>query len=144
MKIIPLTNSSQVGLVDDEDWPYVAQVNWQITVNGYAYHNFGTRCVHLHRFVLGYRGDLTVDHINHNKLDNRKENLRVTPYSDNLWNRPQRYKNNKSGVVGVSWSASTDKWQVQIQIRGRRVHLGVFHTVEEAQRARDAYIENNL
>ncbi len=71
------------------------------------------------------------DHINGNKLDNRRENLRVCTLAENNRNRTI-YKNNKSGFKGVYWSRADKKWRAQIKINNRMIYLGIFDDLLEA------------
>jgi len=87
----------------------------------------------LHRFLLD-AGDLDVDHINGDGLDNRRSNLRVATRSENLRNKgPQR--SNTSGFKGVSWAKRARKWESQIRVDGKRRHLGYHPTPEAAHAA---------
>ena len=89
------------------------------------------RPIFLHQFIMGADGR-TVDHINNNCLDNRKENLRIVLDTNNSKNRRGRNSNNKSGYRNVSWSKSYGKWIVQMQINKKNTRLGVFDDVHEA------------
>ena len=80
--------------------------------------------VALHQFVLDT--DKTVDHIEHDTLDNRKSKLRIVETKDNLKNRKGRNSNNKSGYRNVSWSNREQKWIVQLQVNGKNTCLGKF------------------
>jgi len=81
--------------------------------------------------------DLPIDHINGNPADNRIENLRQATGSENM--RNQRISSaNKSGVTGVCWAAHRDKWSAQIKMDGRKIHLGLFTSLDEAAAARKA------
>lgn len=88
--------------------------------------------VALHQFVLDT--DKTVDHIEHDTLDNRKSKLRIVETKDNLKNRKGRNSNNKSGYRNVSWDGY--KWVVQLQINGKGTALARFpkDQLEEAGR----------
>ncbi len=78
-----------------------------------------------------------VDHINGNKLDNRRSNLRLANRSTNQANRGASY-HNKSGLKGVCHAPHTkDRWRAQITVRGHKMYLGTFTTPEEAARAYD-------
>lgn len=68
-----------------------------------------------------------IDHINGDRLDNRMANLREVTHAENMLNQGPR-KNNKSGVVGVSWSKAGGKWQAN----GPRQYIGTFSTFELA------------
>lgn len=78
--------------------------------------------------------DMVVDHINHNRLDNRRANLRLCSHIKNMQNQAKRL-DNKSGFKGVVWHKSTGKWQAQIQNSGKKVHLGLYLTPEQAHAA---------
>lgn len=73
-----------------------------------------------------------VDHENHNTLDNRKENLRVSNHDDNNRNRKGKNSNNKSGYRNVCWNKKFSMWSVQLQIDGTNKILGYFDDVDEA------------
>ncbi|MCE9874104.1 HNH endonuclease [Hafnia paralvei] len=78
--------------------------------------------------------NMTIDHINRDKADNRIANLRVCSLSDNSFNKPT-YKNNKCGMKGVYFDESRrgdKKWKAQIYVNRKRIFLGVFLTKEEA------------
>lgn len=86
----------------------------------------------LHRFIVSAKKNDTVDHINHNTLDNRKSNLRVTNISDNLRHRKGKNSNNKSGYRNVCWITSKGQWCVQLMVKGENTRLGYFDDVHEA------------
>ena len=91
------------------------------------------RPTYLHQFIMGANGKF-VDHENHNTLDDRKLNLRVTEDTRNAQNRKSKNKNNKSGYRNVSWSKSERKWIVQLQINKKNTVLGKF-SYDELERA---------
>lgn len=93
--------------------------------------------VSLHRFVIGeIDSKLQVDHINHNTLDNRLSNLRVVTVSENQLNRiGPNITNKSSGIMGISWSKRRRKWEVRIRVKHKRVHVGYFNSIEEAETA---------
>lgn len=74
----------------------------------------------LHRFILNYHGENKIDHINHNGLDNRKENLRCIENKNNITNRQGANKNNKTGVRNVNYIEQHDEYWVQIMKNGVR------------------------
>jgi hypothetical protein len=79
--------------------------------------------------------DAQIDHIDRNRDNNIWTNLRIVSKQTNLQNK-NKYKSNKSGVTGVWWSKSTNKWQVAITVNKQSIHLGVFNDIEEAIQAR--------
>lgn len=74
---------------------------------------------------------VTLDHIDGNGSNNRIVNLRECTMSQNKANS-RSYKNNKSGVKGVFWNKKLERWGASIQCGGKRHHLGLYHTKEEA------------
>lgn len=62
--------------------------------------------------------DEVVDHINHDTLDNRKCNLRITTNDKNVKNRKGANKNSKTGVRNVHWIESANEYWVQIMRKG--------------------------
>lgn len=86
----------------------------------------------LHRTIVDCPGNLHVDHINHNTLDNRKINLRIVDRFENQQNRIDIAKNNRSGYRGVYWKKDKNKWAAQIRINNKNHHLGYFDNVLEA------------
>jgi hypothetical protein len=76
-----------------------------------------------------------VDHINGEKNDNRKCNLRVCTYCENNMNTTVR-KDNKSGTTGVFWENQSGKWKAEISYNKKRKHLGLFDKFEDAVNAR--------
>jgi len=82
----------------------------------------------LHRVIMNVvNPKLQIDHINHNTLDNRKENLRIVKPRENMWN----LKNTK----GYRWREYNKKWQSYIVINGKQKSLGYYITEEEAKQA---------
>lgn len=72
-----------------------------------------------------------IDHKNGVRSDNRFDNLRLASDEQNAANAKMR-RDNKSGMKGVSWHRRVGKWAAQINVNGRRKHLGYFDTVESA------------
>ena len=111
------------ALIDLEDVPKVKNIKWRINCNGYVMNN-SNHSLFQHRVILNT--DSFVDHINGNKLDNRKRNLRICTKQQNKMNVPY-YK----GYYKIK-----DKWIAKIKQNGRQVHLGSFVYEEEAEYAR--------
>ena len=78
---------------------------------------------------------MVVDHINHDRIDNRKENLRVCSIRRNTMNQ-SRSKNNTSGVTGVGWDKKSNKWIAYIKVNYRQITLGRFSNIDDAIEAR--------
>lgn len=92
--------------------------------------------IYLHRYLMSCPEELQVDHINHDTLDNGKENMRVVTHAQNNQNRKGPQENKKSaGGIGVSWDKRKQKRKVGYRIRGKRKHVGYFKDIKEANRA---------
>jgi len=86
-------------------------------------------------YVYGEWPNGEIDHINHVRNDNRLDNLRGVSSLANSRN-VSKFKNNTSGLCGVSWSKCSSKWHPQIMVEGKRIHLGFFLCFFEAACAR--------
>jgi hypothetical protein len=115
-------------IIDEEDYDVVSKQNWFVSKNDYVYCHYNNKTILLHRLLLKYEGKLTVDHINHDKLDNRKSNLRTATYSQNNMN----FKNMDNGVSPYKGN----KWRARIKVNYKDIYIGIFKTKEEATEAR--------
>jgi hypothetical protein len=96
--------------------------------------------VYVHRLVAlvfldNVENKQFVDHINNIKTDNRVENLRMATSNENNRNRGIS-KSNTSGIKGVYFRKSRNKWIAEIKIDGKKTHLGYFKNIEDATEAR--------
>lgn len=139
MKEIRLTQG-KIALVDDEDFEWLNQWKWYVD-KGYATRNIrlesGKRItIKMHRMILGLNvGDeMFGDHINGNRSDNRRENLRSCSHAENQRNA-KKNSNNSSGFKGVSFDKQHKKWVAQISINGKGSRIGFFSTPEAAHSA---------
>ena len=119
------------ALIDIEDIEKVKQYKWFLNSNDYVVNN---KIGSLHRFIMNPPDDMVVDHINHNKFDNRKENLRICTHQENDWNKGI-IKTNTSGVTGVI-KTQWNTWQSCITVNDKKIVLGSFKTKEEAIKSR--------
>ena len=137
-KTIELTQG-QVALVDDADFDRLNAFKWYYH-KGYAVRNVGKwphqKKMGMHRDVLGTPDGMDTDHINGDRLDNRRANLRACSRAENLHNQGMR-SDNTSGFKGVFWNKRTDNWRAQIMANGHHKSLGLFGTAEEAASAYD-------
>lgn len=131
---VKLTDSVEM-LCNIDDWERLKDSYWMLNKQGYAYRKMPlvNKLVKFHIDVMGKREGLFVDHINRNRLDNRKENLRFVTPQENTWNLSTG-KKNKSGVVGVY--QRNNKWVASIGINRKTYHIGIYETIEEAILAR--------
>jgi hypothetical protein len=73
-----------------------------------------------------------VDHINHDRSDNRWGNLREVSHSNNSKNAKMSSKNH-SGVSGVCWDKNKNKWRVSIRTEKKQIHGGYYDSLSEAK-----------
>ena len=93
------------------------------------------RTIMMHRVVTDTQGfENIVDHIDHNGLNNRQYNLRVTETDKNSRHREHKNCNNKSGYRNVFWNTNMGKWSVDLCKDYKRIHIGEFDDVDEAGR----------
>lgn len=141
-KLLDLPHGYQT-VIDEADWPLVEGLTIYRGTNGYVYFstwaNGRSNPQTLHRYLLAPPRGTHVDHINGDKLDNRRSNLRVVSPSLNGANRHHLNRNNRSGTRGVSFRPDLSRgrpWQAHIMAGRRSKHLGLFATREEAIEAR--------
>ncbi len=120
-------------LLDDEDKEF-AKNSLYVTKNGqFLYVRMGPSKKYLHRAIMGFPKGKVVHHKNRDPLDNRRKNLQVATIQENL--RDQKRPNNKTGYTGVA-IAYDGKYSAQIKHNYKKIHLGVFTTIQEAYKAR--------
>tara|TARA_R110000744_G_C19135209_1_gene537524 strand:- start:121 stop:654 length:534 start_codon:yes stop_codon:yes gene_type:complete len=115
-----------------------------VNSQGYIQTTINCKFYLVHRLVwlLHYREMAKfIDHINGDRQDNRIENLREVTPSQNAQNRALS-ANNTSGVKGVHWSRSANKWQATVMVNGIHNYLGVYVDIREAEKAVCDYRKN--
>lgn len=133
------TTKCQCGqdiLFDDVDFDYYSKFNLRCGeragVNFYRHY----KTIYLGRELLGIVDELTCDHIDQNKHNNQKENLRIASQQQNNCNVSKR-KDNTSGYKGVYFNQPIQKFVALIRVKGQRKHLGCFIDPVNAARAYD-------
>lgn len=136
-KQIPLSGKRGAGLfalVDDADYEELSRYKWHLDTGGYARRTVYTPPrvdENMHRQIMKAPAHLQIDHINHNKLDNRRENLRIATHDQNNQNR-QPGPNESSRYKGVGWDKNRGLWHAKISVNRRTINLGRFTTQREA------------
>lgn len=129
-------NTNNPFYFDLEDYELIKDYCWLENDQGYAIsHNADGSNIRQHRLILHPNADEIIDHKNQNRLDNRRENLRIANKQTNGINRPCN-SNNKLGVKGVNLQTNGKKYTARIMVNGKTLHLGSYDTVEEASRVR--------
>ncbi len=131
-KKIELTRG-KIAIVDDEDYVMLMQYSWNCLKIGYASTSVGGRknkkMIYMHRLIMGVtKRSESVDHINKNKLDNRKSNLRICSHKQNCGNSSKPKGKHTSKYKGVYWDKARNKWTARFS----RKFLGRFETELDA------------
>jgi len=136
---IPLTQN-QYALVDKEDFDSLNKHKWSASFSPHRKTFTAVRAtktegkwtsVIMHREIMEAPKGMDVDHMNHNTLDNRKENLRVCTRAENSQNQLKSVTNT-SGYKGVHWHKGYNSWVARIRKGSKRIHLGSSKDVVEA------------
>lgn len=127
------------ALIDADDLPLVTGHTWRLDATGYASHQIrrqGQRySFRLHRILLGLplRSDgRQGDHINRDRLDNRRSNLRIVPHAGNMQNRSKHREVHsapggiRSQYRGVYWERRIGRWRAALRVNGQVIRLGCF------------------
>lgn len=140
VKVIPLVGRYGAGksaFVDEEDYAAARKLTWHVSTQGYVVHSWtNTSKIYLHQLVLGKQQGEEVDHINGDRLDNTRANLRYVTHANNARNTAKR-EGTSSRFKGVVWRKDKGCWTAQIAVGGRQRHLGYFRGEEAAARAYD-------
>ena len=125
--------------VDKADAPLVSHYRWYFNRGGYVNAVVWDKTAKKHKNIRLHKLLMPVeyahvDHINGNKLDNRRCNLRYVNPTQNNRNIGLR-RNNRSGYKGVSWNKASSKWTAHIMVDRKSIYLGLFLTPEEAYKA---------
>ena len=132
-----LSNKNEKIYVDEKYWHELIKFKWNVNQYGYAMKQ--NKDI-IHRYIIEYfekkviPKNYVIDHINHIRLDNRVENLRISSISENNHNRTKR-KNTSSKYIGVSYSKYASKWSSLITFEKKRYNIGNFSTEKEAAEA---------
>lgn len=143
VKIINLTEGKKC-LVSYEDYDLVSKLKWYCCNSGYARSTINGKNYLMHRFLLNPDENLFVDHINGNRLDNRRVNLRIVPHKINNENK-NKQSNSISKYRGVTFNKRDKKFISYVQYNSNRIIIGYFNNEIEAAINRDKYlVSNNL
>lgn len=134
---IGYTTNGKEFYFDLEDYDKIKDYCWFKNDSGYILSvlkkiDGKQKRIRMHNLLIG---DYGIDHINNNKFDNRKSNLRKVTASQNNMNKRLR-QDSTSGYTGVYWGKQHNKWMAKIVVCGKQIHLGFFDNFEDAVKAR--------
>lgn len=148
MKKILLGGEHGIGkvmIVDDDDFELLDNYNWHVRPDGYAEArkpNSGHKGVNLlaHRLIMGTPKGMQTDHINGDRLDNQRNNLRIATHQQNQWN--QKRSRGTSKFKGVCWDKSRSRWVAQICFNSKNMVIGRFSKEIQAALAYDLWAKD--
>lgn len=123
--------------VDVQDYDRLRKFKWYVCNRGYAQTTIDRITIKMHRMVLDINDpNIYVDHINHDKLDNRRYNLRKATNQQNQANQKVR-KGFSSKYKGVRWvdKYPNSPWRADIMYNNKKIYIGHFANEEDAARA---------
>jgi hypothetical protein len=144
MTHIPLSQQGKnkglyFALVDDEDFKRCSKLRWSFNPNGYAERRKGKTIERLHRFIMNCPKGKEVDHINGNKLDNRKCNLRICTQHQNSFNKSKQQGKYSSIYKGVCFFKRDKNWMANITKNNKYIFIGYFKEERHAAMAYDIW-----
>ncbi len=141
MKIVTTTKGFEVK-VDDEDFEKVSKFKWHLHNRGYAQNRHGPGL--MHRFIMNAKREDEVDHINGDRLDNQKQNLRCCSHQSNMFNSSKHKNGTTSKFKGVYLQKGRRNYGAAIKVNYRTVYLGSFNNETDATKAYDKSAEHNF
>ena len=128
-------NTNQEFYFDLEDYDKIKSYCWRETDDGYITTLDNTL---MHRVIMNVLDDqsVDVDHIKHNKKDNRKSEMRLVDRTHNMMNKSLMSSNKTSKVAGVTWDNQKNKWHSYISLYGERIDLGFYQDIDVAIKIR--------
>lgn len=144
MKIIHSTdrNGPFEIAVDDEDYQRLSVHNYTRATKGAVFTSIGGCTMHLTQLIHGKLIGHVVDHIDRNKLNFQRSNLRFVTNAENSANQGVRITNT-SGFKGVSWNNMGRYWQARLTVQGH-LHKSLGHeTPVSAALAYDTLVQEH-
>jgi len=148
-----------IVLIDDEDYKKVKNYTWFAQKSKYTHYvvTFDIGFSRMHRFILGITDPkIKIDHIDHNGLNNQKDNLRICTQSQNnrnkkasglskylgvtKWNGTIKYTK-KSGIIS---EYKVERWRARIKYNGKEKLIGYFKKEKEAAKAYDDFAKKHI
>ncbi len=118
-----INGANKFAIIDEEDYKIVGNYKWYLSDQGYALSTIKGKNIRMHKLIMNTPSDMVTDHKNHNRLDNRRINLRIVTQKENARNR--------GNSMGYCYDKSRGKWLVTY--KGK--YFGRYNTEEEAKKA---------
>lgn len=147
MKVISLNKGASCK-IDDSDYEEISKYKWYLSDTGYPCRTQNgkrsggkrepSKRIFMHRSLMNCPKGMVVDHINHDRTDNRRENLRICSVAENVRNSPTaRFRNVFKGVYKMG-----NRYKSSISYYGVQIHIGMYGTPTEAAQAYDVAAEH--
>lgn len=142
--VLALTQGQETR-IDAGDLAKALQHRWHVAYNlsmgsYYVISKINGKTTYLHRFLLDAPNGMTVDHVNHDTLDNRRANIRLCTMRENGENRRGAYKNNQLGIRGISTYRNRRQgltyYMVRVAPGGKQIVKYFPHTPDGLERAK--------
>lgn len=128
-------NTEEEFYFDLDDYNLIKDYGWSVSSRGYLCARSKDIQIKIHRLIMGFPDNI-IDHANRNKLDNRKENLRIANTFQSSQNRGIS-KKNKTGIIGVSFGRrNKEKFHSYIYLNRNKIELGEYNNFNDAVYAR--------
>ena len=133
-------SEGKFAIVDEDVFLWAQHFHWFVTANGYVATRTGAKVISMHRIIMGNPEGLDIDHVNGDKLDNRREFLRVVTRQQNNRNSKPR-RGAASSFKGVTKHKASGKWAARIVVSGKPHSLGLYSNEIDAAKAYDSAVK---
>ncbi len=128
--------NGDMAFVDESDYNELINYMWRSDKDGYAIGCINSKTVRMHRYITNCKIGEIIDHIDGNKLNNKRSNLRICSQMQNAQHRTVLSSKNKSGKTGVSFNDTVKKWCARIGFNNVSIGLGYYEDINDAIEAR--------
>lgn len=136
------TTNNVYFLIDEGDAERVLKHRWTANPKGYIIARINRRCMNIARFLLDCPLGMETDHIDHNPLNNRRNNIRICTHQENQRNKNPT-QNKTSQFKGVHWDKKSMKWRVSCKFNGSQMYLGLFAKEIDAAKKYNEFATKN-
>jgi len=138
---LPLRNGG-VTIVDADLFDWLSEYTWTRYAGGDVGRGENHKIIRIHRVINQTPPGFETDHINGDKLDNRRANLRTATKTQNAMNSSSRV-NSTSRFKGVWWHRKYKKWYAGIRVKRKLIHLGSYdYEIQAAEAYNDAALHH--